>query len=166
MHAPSTPNTGCSVCFPRPASYKLTQSRSPTAYSCSKLSVKTMPSSCSVPSVQETSHLPMSDWKESQQVQLDERCMVLGLLLLGESVVKHNLTSLQGKEPIIWQLYAAHFSGRLVVKGNKIYADISTRRFPLEATFTAVSWIFSETAWEDLFCVSIFLGNGADNGHT
>lgn len=77
-----------------------------------------------------------------------------------------NLTGLQGKEPIIWQLYAAHFSGRLVVKGNKIYTDISTRRFPLEATFTAVSWIFSETAWEDLFCVSIFLGSGADNGHT
>lgn len=44
----------------------------------------------------------------------DKQAVVLCLLLLGESGVNHNFISLQGKEPIIWQLYAVHFSERLI----------------------------------------------------
>lgn len=44
----------------------------------------------------------------------EKQPMELWLLLLRESRVKHNSISLQGKEPIIWQLCAAYFSGRLI----------------------------------------------------
>lgn len=58
----------------------------------------------------------MPGGKGSKQVQLDERKATRGAVTAtpGGVGVNHNFISLQGKEPIIWQLYAVHFSGRLI----------------------------------------------------